>query len=367
MKLVETSEERDWRRVLRSLFGTHCPPELVREQADPGAARPEALWRELTKVGVFELATDDQHLDGIGRSLDALGVLAEEAGRVLCPDIVGSTVLFGLAAQYLVAPDDLLHRVGDGELAATCALWQPGDAHRLAPLTAEPDPDGGWVLSGELHHVPAAGQAELVLVAAATGTDTDPARTLITALPLAAAEITTLDAMGGSSRRVRFDRVSVREADIWAYADTDRLRLLAHAGLALQAREIAGGCSAVLERTVAYVAEREQFGRAIGTFQAVQHHIADMHIATAATRLAAARATFWVGRGELASHEVATATMKSSDAYPFVTLTAHQLHGGMGYVREADLHLWSERAVVLRARGGDADVAAGWLAEEVGL
>ncbi|MGJ3507986.1 acyl-CoA dehydrogenase family protein [Enemella sp. A6] len=367
MKLVESTEERDLRGVLRSLFTTHCPPELVREQRSADAPRPEALWRELHKVGVFELAADDQPLDGIGSSLDALGLLAEEAGRALCPDIVLSTVVFGLAAQHLVGPDDLLDALAEGELAATYALWQPGDAHRPAHLRAEPTPDGGWVLSGELHHVPAATQAELVLVAGHTDTDTDPARTLITALPLSEAQITSHEAMGGSTSTVRFDRIPVSEAQVWAHADIERVRWVAHAALALQAREIAGGCQAVIERTVAYVGEREQFGRAIGTFQAVQHHIADMHIATAAARLAAARATFWVGRGEQAGHEVATATMKSSDAYPFVTLTAHQLHGGMGYVRESDLHLWSERAVVLRARGGDADVAATWLAEEVGL
>lgn len=367
MKLVETTEEVDLRGVLRQLFTTHCPPTLVREQLADAPEFPAALWQELTKVGAFELAVDNAELEGIGTSLDALGIVAEEAGRALCPDVVHSTVLAGLAANIFDAPDEVLEQLSSGDLRVATALWSPRDAHDHRPsLTAEATADG-WLISGEITHVWGARHAQLLLTTARTANGPDPARTLILALPTEVGEWDERPAMGGPSTRVRFDRTPISDDQVWTSATPDDLRWLAHAALALQAREIAGGCQAVIDRTVSYVAEREQFGRAIGTFQAVQHLIADMHIATAAVRLAAARATFRVGRGDLATHEVASATMKSSDAYPFVTLTAHQLHGGMGYVRESDLHLWSERAAVLRARNGNSDTAAEWLAEEVGL
>lgn len=363
MKLVETTEERDLRGVLRQLFTAHCPPELVRAQLADDADFPRALWQELTKVGVFDLASEDTELDGIGSSLDALGLVAEEAGRVLCPDIVVSTVIAGLAARDYPGH----HRLAAGDLPVAIALWGPGDAHDLAPRLRAERAGDGWVVTGSLEHVVGAQHAEVVLATARVGGGAEPARTVLVAVPLELAQLERRPAMGGASSRLRFAAAEVSEPYVWGEISRERLAWLAHAALALQAREVAGGCQAVLDRTVAYVGEREQFGRTIGTFQAVQHLIADMHIATAGVRLAAARATYWVARGGLATHEVATATMKSSDAYPFVTLTAHQLHGGMGYVRESDLHLWSERAVVLRARGGNSDAAATWLAEEVGL
>lgn len=363
MKLVETTEARDLRGVLRQLFTAHCPPELVREQLTDDAAFPRALWQELVKVGVFELASEDTELDGIGTSLDALGLVAEEAGRVLCPDIVLSTVVAGLAARDYPGH----HQLAAGELPVAIALWGPGDAHDLAPRLRVERAGDGWAVSGTLDHVIGAQHAEVVLATARLGGGTEPARTVVVAVPRELAQVERRPAMGGASYRLSFASAVVAEPYLWGDISDERLTWLAHAALALQAREVTGGCQAVIDRTVAYVGEREQFGRAIGTFQAVQHLVADMHIATAGVRLAAQRATFWVGRGGLATHEVATATMKSSDAYPFVTLTAHQLHGGMGYVRESDLHLWSERAVVLRGRGGNSDTAAEWLAEEVGL
>jgi alkylation response protein AidB-like acyl-CoA dehydrogenase len=92
-----------------------------------------------------------------------------------------------------------------------------------------------------------------------------------------------------------------------------------------------------------------------------------MRMAIDGARLTANQAAWWVGRGQLAPRAVAIAKMQASEAYKWATLTAHQLHGGMGYVRETDLHLWSERAKATEIQGGTADVAAGWLQRELGL
>jgi alkylation response protein AidB-like acyl-CoA dehydrogenase len=108
---------------------------------------------------------------------------------------------------------------------------------------------------------------------------------------------------------------------------------------------------------------RQQFGRPIASFQAAQHMVADMHIALAAARLTAHAAVFWIGRGT-ATRETAIARIRA-DAVKQITLNAHQLHGGMGYVVDTDLHLFSERARVLSTLGGGADIAAKWLEGEM--
>jgi alkylation response protein AidB-like acyl-CoA dehydrogenase len=112
---------------------------------------------------------------------------------------------------------------------------------------------------------------------------------------------------------------------------------------------------------------REQFGRPIAAFHAAQHLVADMRIALDAARLCAAQATWWVSRGRTATREVAIAKLHCSEAYKWATLNSHQLRGGMGYVRDTDLHLWSERAKLTEVLGGSADTARGWLQRELGL
>ena len=109
---------------------------------------------------------------------------------------------------------------------------------------------------------------------------------------------------------------------------------------------------------------REQFGRPIASFQAAQHIVADMHIVLAAARLAAQSAVFQIGRGRAATRETAIARMRAAEVKK-VTLDAHQLHGGMGYVVDTGLHKFSERARVLSTLGGGADMAAKWLEAEM--
>ncbi|HXO81779.1 MAG TPA: acyl-CoA dehydrogenase family protein, partial [Mycobacterium sp.] len=142
------------------------------------------------------------------------------------------------------------------------------------------------------------------------------------------------------------------------------LRRVANTAVALGSLDLVGAGQAVLSRTVEYTKLRHQFGRPIASFQAAQHLVANMHIALAAARLAAQSAVFQIGRGHTATRQTAIARMHAATAAKLITLDAHQLHGGMGYVVETDLHLFSERARVLSTLGGGADVAATWLEDE---
>jgi alkylation response protein AidB-like acyl-CoA dehydrogenase len=160
---------------------------------------------------------------------------------------------------------------------------------------------------------------------------------------------------------VRFDDVAVGAA---APVSEQQLRRVANAAVALLCLDLVGVGEAVVQRTVEYTKMREQFGRPIASFQAAQHLVADMHIALAAARLAAQSALFWIARGQTATRETAIARMRAA-AVKQITLDAHQLHGGMGYVVDTDLHLFSERARVLSTFGGGADIAAKWLEGEM--
>jgi alkylation response protein AidB-like acyl-CoA dehydrogenase len=160
--------------------------------------------------------------------------------------------------------------------------------------------------------------------------------------------------------RVTLNGLAINAADTIDLATggktPDDLRWVSNAVTALQCMEMTGGALSVLDRTVDYVQNRYQFNRPIASFQAAQHHVANMHIAIDAGRLTAYQAVWLLGRGQIASREVAIAKLKGNEAYKFATLTAHQLHGGMGFLRETDLHLWSQRAKSTELLGGAWDV-----------
>jgi len=352
--------------MLRDLLAAECPTTLVRALREPGADRfPAPLWKSLTAAGVLGLPFAEAYGGADGR-LDDVATYLLEAGRALAPSVVAGTLGFGIAVDRL-GDDALRGRVLPplcaGELRGTVALADPGDAHDVRPrLSARRDGDG-WRVSGRLEHVADADVVDRVLTTAAVD-----GRTLAVLVDPRAegVDVTPLEAMGGPGQfRMLLDDVPVEEV-VDAVA-VDDLRRVSHTIAALRCVELVGVAEEALRRTVAHAGSRHQFGRPIGSFQAAQHLVADMHIGIQAARLSALAAVAALGRGELAVRESAVARMHATVAAKRATLDAHQLHGGMGYVLETDLHLWSERARVLSSLDGSADTAAGWLAEEVGL
>jgi alkylation response protein AidB-like acyl-CoA dehydrogenase len=362
MKAIQTAERREFAAMLRALLAVENPISLVRAVSEPGGDRhTAALWKALAGAGVFGLTVAPGH-GGAGGALDDLAVVYTETGRALCPTTVHSTVHAVLAVDQLGSPDakdSWLPRLADGSIRGSTALWNARDAADVAPALRAERSSPGWRLEGSVDYVADADVADIIVASAAT-----PERTLVFAVD-ARADGLTLEPLaltgGAHAFTVRFDGVAVdAEASLGEAAGTS-LRRLANTVVALGSLDLVGVGQAVLDRTVEYTRLRHQFGRPIASFQAAQHLVADMHIALAAARLAAHSAVFWIARGHVATRETAIARMHAATAARLITLDAHQLHGGMGYVTETDLHLWSERARFGSTFGGGADVAAAWL------
>lgn len=304
---------------------------------------PDAQWKALASAGILGLVVD--------ASLNDIGVFCVEAGRALCPRVVQSTVYAAIAVDWLGVGSAWLPRLTSGEARGACALFDPRDASDVTPrLRVRRDGDT-WRVSGDAHYVADADQADVIIASADAG---------VVAVDTTAngVDIEPLPIMGGFGVfTVRLDDVLIDEP---THVDAEKLRRTANAFVALDCLDLIGVGEAVIDRTVAYTKMREQFGRPIASFQAAQHVVADMHIALAAARLAAQSATFWIGRGKTATRETAIARIRAAEVKK-ITLDAHQLHGGMGYVVDSGLHLFSERARVLSTLGGGADVAAKWL------
>lgn len=358
MRLLPDQDERDLAALCRSLLaaqsldGTHVPPTLFKALADSG---------------LLGLAIGEE-FGGAGGTLSDLGTFCLETGRALCPNAVHSTLHASLAIDWLGGPAaraTWLPQLTSGTSRAATALWSPRDASVLgSDVRGFAAADGRWRLSGVADFVADADLADLIVVAAQTDSATG---VFVIDLSAGGIIVEPLPMMGGHRVcTVTFDDVLVEDDERVLSADVCRstLRRVANAAVALLCLDLAGVGEAVLQRTVDHTTMREQFGRPIASFQAAQHLVANMRIALSAARLAAQSAVFWIGRGRTATRETAIARMHAATVKQ-ITLDAHQLHGGMGYVVDTDLHLFSERARVLATWGGGADEAAKWLEEEM--
>ena len=361
MRVLPSEDQRELAVMLRRLFAAECPPSVARAHRDLGTV-PVALWKALANAGMFGLAVAEQY-GGSGGSLSDVGVFAVEAGRALCPTTVHSTTLAALAIAGFgndAARTAWLPGLCSGEHRATTALWGARDAAVIGPTLSARRASGGWRLDGTVDFVIDADGADLLVASADTG-----GGTVVVVVEMAASGVCLepLSLMGGfrASRMVCDDVVVPDQHVVADDTSAGELRRVANMAVALFSLDLVGVAEAVIDKTVEYTSSRTQFGRAIAAFQAAQHIVADMHIAASAARLAGHAAMFRLGNGDIATRETAIARMYAAAAAKRATLDAHQLHGGMGYVTQTDLHLWSERARVLSTLGGGADIAAGWL------
>jgi len=318
VRVIPSQDERDLAAMCRGVLAADL--------------EPDAQWKALADAGVLGLPVDG--------GLTDVGIFCVEAGRALCPRVVQSTMYAALAIDWLGVGSDWLPRLTSGDARGTYALFDPRDASVGLPV------------SGAADFVTDADVADVIIASTSSGVMAVDTSTGVS--------VESVATMGG------YPAFSVRFDDAAAGVDVDpaRLRRLANAIVALDCLDLVGVGEAVVERTVEYTKMREQFGRPIASFQAAQHLVADMHIALAAARLAAQSAVFWIGKGRTATRETAVARMRAAEVKK-ITLDAHQLHGGMGYVVDTGLYKFSERARILSTLGGGADIAATWLENEM--
>ncbi|MER5617231.1 acyl-CoA dehydrogenase family protein [Streptomyces sp. NPDC002215] len=365
MDAAFTAEQDEIRRTLRELLAEHCVPDDVRSAVRTADGYDAALWRRLAQdLGLPGLALSQEY-GGVGCGLTELAVACEETGRALLPSPLIATAV--LAAPLIAALGTeaqrtaLLPRIAAGELTATLAV--PGGSLATAlGLTGDPTDgswagggraggvqarpgagDGGWRLYGEAAQVLDGHSAGLLLVAAHAGGFPRSRTLLFLVRPDAAAGVVR-------ARRTSLDetrplaRIELRdtEAELLGADDTlDVTGALASAGhpvAALLAAQAVGAAGSALERTVEYVKAREQFGRAIGSFQAVKHRLADLYVQVQAARSAAYYAA-WdpADAGGLA-------LAQALEALRITTAEAVQLHGGLGFTWEHEAHLYFKRA-----------------------
>ncbi|QTD99179.1 acyl-CoA dehydrogenase family protein [Streptomyces cyanogenus] len=381
-----TAEQDEIRRTLREVLRKRCGPARLRAAVDTPAGHDPLLWSALAdRLGLPGLALPERY-GGVGCSATELALACEETGRALAPSpLLATSVLTAplvLALGTGTQRAGLLPRIAAGSLTAALAVSGPALTTALA-LTGRNTgysagggraggvqarrAEGGWRLYGEVAQVLDGHSAGMLLVAAHTG-GYARSRTLLFLVAgdepgLARARQSTLDATRPQGR------VHLRDvrAELLGTEDADVLPALAAAGdavAAVLAAEAVGAAGRVLERTVEYAGQRMQFGRPIGSFQAVKHRLADVYVAVQAARSAAYYAAWAAGRGQGAG---ALALAQALEALRCAAAEGIQLHGGIGFTWEHDAHLYFKRAAGDELLFGPAHRLRDRAAEAAGL
>jgi alkylation response protein AidB-like acyl-CoA dehydrogenase len=326
----------------------------------------------MAQMGWQAMAIPEEY-GGAGYSFFELGIILEEMGRAVTPGPFFSSVVLGGYAVMLGAGDEqkaaLLPGIASGERKVALALidtggWAPDEVHMEA--VSAPD---GWTLTGSKSYVLDGHTADTLLVAARTDAGVDLFVVAADAPGVAVERLETMD-MTRKQAAVTFDGVAVQTANRLGRAGSGRTTLerLADVAAAALAFEQLGGAQKCLEMSVDYAKSRMQFGRPIGSFQAVKHKCADMLIEVESARSAALYAGRTIADGS-DDVPIAAALAKAycSEAYFHVAAETIQVHGGIGFTWEHDAHLYFKRAKTDALLFGDAAEWRGRLADRLGI
>ena len=330
---------------VRKFFAGECPIAEVRRLMETETAFDANLWAKLAEQGYTGIIFPEE-TGGIGLGIVELALLMEEAGRALLPGPFFSTV--ALAGSVLLAcagyaqSKKVLGGISRGEARATVALLEAGAS--WDPVDIQMTVVNGK-FKGEKLFVSDAAVADWIIVVAKNGIFLADAKSNgIRVAPMQGMDLTR------KLHSVQFDNVSVEKI-----GETSNIGKALDIATVALAAEMVGGMQRTLDLTVEYAKARKQFGKPIGMFQAVQHHCADMYLETESSRSAVYYAAWALQENAPdAASAVSIAKMYASDAGRAVGNRGIQVHGGMGFTWENDLHLYYRRAKASEIALGDA-------------
>jgi alkylation response protein AidB-like acyl-CoA dehydrogenase len=379
MEFAFTSEQEMIRSQAAEFLRRECPMNVVRRLMAGEHAESDELWRKMADLGWMGLIFPEEY-GGATLSFVELAVVLEEMGCALVPGAYFSTVLLGGLTLLEAANEEQKRRwlvpLAGGKLKATLALLETDERSGPEGIALKAERSGnGYALNGTKLFVPDAGTADLILCAARTGSSSktsegitlcaiDRASDGVKVTPLKTMDETRrIDEVTFEQARVSSDRVLGNVGAAWPVIE----QVLDLATISLCA-EMAGGARRVLELCVEYLKTRVQFGRPIGSFQALQHRCADMLLLIESAKSAVyAAACAASDRSSDLPLLASIAKAWTSDAYTQVAGEGIQLHGGMGFTWEHDAHLYFKRAKADELTFGDATHHRARVAGMIGL
>jgi len=325
----------------RKFFAGECPSAEMRRLMETDTAYDAALWSKLTEQGYTGIIFPEEY-SGVGLGKVELMLLMEEVGRALLPGPFFSTVVLAGSVLDAARKKQYLAPICRGEVRSTVALVE--DSANWDLQTVEMIASNGK-LTGEKFFVSDAAIADFLIVVARDGV-------FVVDSKARGLKISPMRGMDLTRKLYVVEFSNTPAEKIGSNPDLARAFDIVTAALAA---ELVGGMQRTLDITVEYAKTRKQFGKPIGMFQAVQHQCADMYLETESSRSAVYYAGWALEENSPdASTAVSIAKMYASDAARTVGNRGIQIHGGMGFTWENDIHLYYRRAKASETAFGDA-------------
>jgi alkylation response protein AidB-like acyl-CoA dehydrogenase len=371
MNFAFSEEQEELRRTVRGFLEQKSPEPEVRRLMETSEGYDVAVWKQMGKqLGLQGLAIPEEY-GGSGYSYVELGVVLEEMGRaLLCSPYFATVVLAANALLHCgdeAAKKEYLSGIASGETIATVAFTEDSgrwdEAGIQARATSTPD---GWTIDGTKMFVLDGHTADLILVAARTGAGVSLFAVSGDSPGLTRTPLTTMDQTRRQAR-LELSAVPARLVGSEGKGWTTLSTMLDLAAVGLAAEQVGGG-QKVLEMSVEYAKVRVQFGRPIGSFQAIKHKCADMLLEVESAKSAAYYA-LWAA-AELNDELPVVASLAKaycSEAYYHAAAENIQIHGGIGFTWEHPAHLYFKRAKSSELFFGDPAYHRELLAQRIGI
>ena len=372
------AEEQDMLRIsARDFLAKECPKAKVRELGKDERGYDPQVWRRMAELGWMGLIFPEEY-GGMGASFMDLVILMEEMGKNILPGPFFSTI--GLCALPLLeygSSDQkakFLPQIAKGEAVWSFALAESSGKYEASEMGLRAVLRGkDYVLEGRKLFVTDAHIANYILVVGRTG-DGERAEDGITLFVVDArgpsVKMEAIPTIGGDRQfKVSFDGVTVPEGNILGRVGGgwDIVDFVLQRAAVLKCAEMSGACQAVLDMTSSYAKERIQFGRPIGSFQAIQHKTADMLIDVEAVQYLLYQAAWGISVGSPSPWQISAAKAKANEAYQRICIEAIAAHGAIGYTMDHDIGLYYRRVKAAQFAAGDTDLHREVIAAGLGL
>jgi len=372
------TEEQDMLRILaRDFLAKECPKTKVRDMDKDERGYDPQMWRSMAELGWMGLIFPEEY-GGMRASFMDLVILMEEMGRNILPGPYFSTIAlcalplleYGSSEQKI----KFLPQIAKGEVIWTFALTESSGRCKASEVKLRTLLEGtNYVLQGCKLFVSDAHVADYMLVVGRTGEGNSPEEGITLFIvdakgPNVQAE--SIPTIGGDRQfKVSFDGVVVPEDNILGKMSKgwDIVDFILQRAAVLKCAEISGACQAVLDMTSSYAKERIQFDRPIGSFQAVQHKLADMLIDVEAVQYLLYQAAWGLSVGSPSPWQISAAKVKANEVYQRICIEAIAAHGAIGYTMDHDIGLYYRRVKAAQFVAGDSDLHREVISIQLGL
>jgi len=373
-----SKEQKMLKDESHNFLSKECDSEFVRTMIADDRGYDQEMWQKMAELGWTGLLIPEDYGGYFVSFLDMI-VLLYEMGYVCMPGPFFSTAVLGVMTLLEGGDDrqkrEILPGVACGDRFMTVAWTEPGGTYTGKGILLNAEKEGDdYVLSGTKLFVPYAHIADTIICAARTSDDTGDGEEGVTLFivdgGVKGLQINPLDTFTGEKLfEVIFDRVRVSQENVLGQPGEGMsvLKKVREKAAVAKCAEMSGGAQKVLEMAVDYAKEREQFGQPIGSFQAIQHHCADILTLADSCKFMTFQASWRISEGLSSQKESSMCKAWVSESNRRLIATGIQILGGTGFMEEHDIHLYYNRAKGAELAFGDAGFHREIVAQQMGL